>query len=174
MVWRPLAQLSYGFYINSAIVTAYRLFSIRQTTTLSAENMFRTIVSDAVVCFFLAYLIHIMIQQPMKNIRSILINWRVSCDEKQPSACSSLPLSSSPKVDIFKSHHNHSLVEFHGNCIESNCIQLCADGDEQLNISTGNKEKENYESIKLPSNDETDFNNNNINNKNLLMTHHDP
>ena len=39
VVWRPLAGLSYGFYITSIIVTAYRLFSIRQTTTLSPENM---------------------------------------------------------------------------------------------------------------------------------------
>lgn len=76
VVWRPLAQLSYGFYITSIIVTSYRLFSIRQTTTLSAENMFRTIVSDAVVSFFLAYLIHIMVQQPMRNGRQILLQWK--------------------------------------------------------------------------------------------------
>lgn len=37
---------------------------------------FRTIVSDAVVSFFLAYMIHIMVQQPMRNCRQILIHWK--------------------------------------------------------------------------------------------------
>lgn len=90
VVWRPLAGLSYGFYITSIIVTAYRLFSIRQTTTLSPENMFRTIVSDAVVSFFLSYMIHVMVQQPMRNFRQILIHWKQLFEVNTPTTTTNL------------------------------------------------------------------------------------
>ncbi|KAF7494136.1 Nose resistant to fluoxetine protein 6 [Sarcoptes scabiei] len=76
IVFRPISKLSYGFFLTSIIVTCYRLFSIRQNIILSAQTMFRAIVSDAVISFLFAYLIHIMIQQPMKNLTHSYLLWR--------------------------------------------------------------------------------------------------
>ena len=45
-------------------------------------HQFRTIVSDAVVSFILSYLIHITVQQPMRNLRQILLLWRQLFDVK--------------------------------------------------------------------------------------------
>nr|XP_027194180.1 nose resistant to fluoxetine protein 6-like [Dermatophagoides pteronyssinus] len=71
IAFRPISKLSYGFFLTSIVVTCYRLFSIRQTIILSGQTMFRSIVSDAVISFFLAYYMHIMIQQPIRNLLQI-------------------------------------------------------------------------------------------------------
>ncbi|KAH9491201.1 hypothetical protein DERF_015932 [Dermatophagoides farinae] len=73
IAFRPISKLSYGFFLTSIIVTCYRLFSIRQTIILSAQTMFRSIVSDAVISFFFAYYMHIMVQQPIRNFLQIEI-----------------------------------------------------------------------------------------------------
>lgn len=73
IVWYPLCQLSYGFYISSLIVNGYRLFSIEENITLAPQVMFRAIVSDAVIAFLFSYLIHVFVIQPMKNLRYVLL-----------------------------------------------------------------------------------------------------
>ena len=78
VVWYPLCQLSYGFFISSLIVNSYRLFSIQENITLAPPVMFRAIVSDAVIAFFFSYLIHVFVLQPMKNLRYILIRCPIS------------------------------------------------------------------------------------------------
>lgn len=74
IVFRPLARLSYGFYVTSIIVTCFRLFSIRSNITLDAQTMYRSIVSDAVVSFIISYLIHILLVQPYHNF--LAIDWK--------------------------------------------------------------------------------------------------
>jgi len=58
------------------LVIMYRLFSIREPHAISADHMFRSIFSDGVIAFFLSYLMHLTVQQPMKNLRQILVNWK--------------------------------------------------------------------------------------------------
>lgn len=76
IAFRPMSHLSYGFFLTSIIVTCYRLFSIRQTIILNGQTMFRSIVSDAVMSFLLSYLIHILVQQPLRNLSHFEIIWQ--------------------------------------------------------------------------------------------------